>query len=368
MAFYTNILRYKNFILHRGYYDNGERFSRKEYFQPKLFVSSKMKTEWTGLDGNPVAPLDFESMFEAGQWLKQNIDVSGRNIYGNKKFTQQFVTERYPRDIEFRRDFINVGTIDIETDYDTGFPHPNEASQSILAITFKSSKSGLYRVWGYGDFNESQALIKPVRYIKCKDEVELLSKFLEFWSDPKNTPDVITGWNTRFFDIPYIVNRMAKVLGIHEINKLSPWQLQLEHRKIVRRGSENDVYEIPGIQTLDYMELFQKFGYTYGPQESYALNHIAYVVLGEKKLSYEEEGSLKNLYKEDHQKYIDYNMKDVELVDRLEEKMGLITLALTIAYKGGVNYQDTFGVTAIWESIIYRKLNANKVVVPLSSE
>ena len=368
MAFYTNILRYKNFILHRGYYDNGERFSRKEYFQPKLFVSSKMKTEWTGLDGNPVAPLDFESMFEAGQWLKQNIDVSGRNIYGNKKFTQQFVTERYPRDIEFRRDFINVGTIDIETDYDTGFPHPNEASQSILAITFKSSKSGLYRVWGYGDFNESQALIKPVRYIKCKDEVELLSQFLEFWSDPKNTPDVITGWNTRFFDIPYIVNRMAKVLGIHEINKLSPWQLQLEHRKIVRRGSENDVYEIPGIQTLDYMELFQKFGYTYGPQESYALNHIAYVVLGEKKLSYEEEGSLKNLYKEDHQKYIDYNMKDVELVDRLEEKMGLITLALTIAYKGGVNYQDTFGVTAIWESIIYRKLNANKVVVPLSSE
>jgi len=368
MAFYTNILRYKNFILHRGYYDNGERFSRKEYFQPKLFVSSKMKTEWTGLDGNSVAPLDFESMFEAGQWLKQNIDVSGRNIYGNKKFTQQFVTERYPRDIEFRRDFINVGTIDIETDYDTGFPHPNEASQTILAITFKSSKSGLYRVWGYGDFNESQALIKPVRYIKCKDEVELLSKFLEFWSDPKNTPDVITGWNTRFFDIPYIVNRMAKVLGIHEINKLSPWQLQLEHRKIVRRGSENDVYEIPGIQTLDYMELFQKFGYTYGPQESYALNHIAYVVLGEKKLSYEEEGSLKNLYKEDHQKYIDYNMKDVELVDRLEEKMGLITLALTIAYKGGVNYQDTFGVTAIWESIIYRKLNASKVVVPLSSE
>ena len=368
MAFYTNILRYKNFILHRGYYDNGERFSRKEYFQPKLFVSSKMKTEWTGLDGNSVAPLDFESMYEAGQWLKQNIDVSGRNIYGNKKFTQQFVTERYPRDIEFRRDFINVGTIDIETDYDTGFPHPNEASQTILAITFKSSKSGLYRVWGYGDFNESKALIKPVRYYKCKNEVELLSKFLEFWSDPRYTPDVITGWNTRFFDIPYIVNRMAKVLGIHEINKLSPWQLQLEHRKIVRRGSENDVYEIPGIQTLDYMELFQKFGYTYGPQESYALNHIAYVVLGEKKLSYEESGSLKNLYKDDHQKYIDYNMKDVELVDRLEEKMGLITLALTIAYKGGVNYQDTFGVTAIWESIIYRKLNASKVVVPLGSE
>ena len=233
MSFYTNVLRYKNYILHRGYQTNGERFMRKEYFQPKLFVSSKNKTEWTGFDGQPVAPLDFESMYEANQWLKQNIDVSGRNIYGNKKFTQQFVTEKYPRDIEFKREFINVGTIDIETDYDSGFPHPNEASQKILAITFKSSKSNLYRVWGYGDFSETNALIQPVRYYKCKNEVELLSKFLEFWSDPRYTPDVITGWNTRFFDIPYIVNRMAKVLGIHEINKLSPWQLQLEHRKIV---------------------------------------------------------------------------------------------------------------------------------------
>ena len=365
MAFYTNVLRYKNNILHRGYHDNGERFSRKEYFQPKLYVSSKNKTEWTGLDGQSVAPIDFESMFEAGQWLKQNIDVSGRNIYGNKKFTQQFVTERYPRDIEFKREFVNVGTFDIETDYDNGFPHPNEASQKILSISYKSSKSGLYRVWGYGDFNESKALIRPVRYYKCKDEFELLSKFLEFWSDPRHTPDVITGWNTRFFDIPYIINRMSQVLGIQEIIKLSPWQLQLEHRKIVRRGSENDVYEIPGIQTLDYMELFQKFGYTYGPQESYALNHIANVVLGEKKLSYEEEGSLKNLYKEDHQKYIDYNMKDVELVDRLEEKTGFITLAMTIAYKGGVNYQDTFGVTAIWESIVYRKLFSQKIISPI---
>ena len=365
MAFYTNVLRYKNNILHRGYHDNGERFSRKEYFQPKLYVSSKNKTEWTGLDGQSVAPIDFESMFEAGQWLKQNIDVSGRNIYGNKKFTQQFVTERYPRDIEFKREFVNVGTFDIETDYDNGFPHPNEASQKILSISYKSSKSGLYRVWGYGDFNESKALIRPVRYYKCKDEFELLSKFLEFWSDPRHTPDVITGWNTRFFDIPYIINRMSQVLGIQEIIKLSPWQLQLEHRKIVRRGSENDVYEIPGIQTRDYMELFQKFGYTYGPQESYALNHIANVVLGEKKLSYEEEGSLKNLYKEDHQKYIDYNMKDVELVDRLEEKTGFITLAMTIAYKGGVNYQDTFGVTAIWESIVYRKLFSQKIISPL---
>ena len=368
MAFYTNVLRFKNNIFYRGYDNNGNRIAKKDHFQPRFYVSSKKESGYTGLDGSIVSPLDFPSMYEANQWLRQNIDVSGRHIYGNKKFIQQYITEKFPRDIEFNRDDIDVGTFDIETDYDNGFPHPSEASQKVLSITYKSSKSKLYHVWGYGDFSVLNSLIQPVKYYRCKDETELLSKFLKFWSDPRRTPDVITGWNVRFFDIPYLVNRVSKVFGIGEILKFSPWGLNLEAREIVKRGKTEVIYEIPGIQCLDYMELFQKFGYSYGPQESYALNHIAYVVLGEKKLSFEESGSLKNLYKDDHQKYIDYNMKDVQLVDRLEEKMGLITLAMTIAYKGGVNYQDTFGVTAIWESIIYRRLNQRKVVVPVQRQ
>ena len=367
MMFYTNVLRFKNNILYRGY-SNGEKVMRKDHFKPKFYVTSQKDTGVYSIDGKPVGSVTFESMWDANQWLKQNIDVSGRTIYGNKKFIQQYITDKFPKDIQFNRDDIDVGTFDIETDYDNGFPTPSEASQKILSITYKSSKSKLYRVWGYGDFNESKSLIQPVRYYKCKDEAELLSKFLEFWSDPKRTPDVITGWNVRFFDIPYLIVRVSKVLGVGEIFKFSPWGMQPDARDVLRRGKSETVYEIPGIQCLDYMELFQKFGYSYGPQESYALNHIAYVVLGEKKLSFEESGSLKNLYKDDHQKYIDYNMKDVDLVDRLEDKMGLITLAMTMAYKGGVNYQDTFGVTAIWESIIYRRLNQQNKVVDINND
>jgi DNA polymerase elongation subunit (family B) len=172
---------------------------------------------------------------------------------------------------------------------------------------------------------------------------------------------VITGWNIRFFDVPYLVNRTAKILGVESIKRFSPWGM-VDYRQITRQGRTEDAYDIKGIEQLDYLELFKKFGYSYGPQESYKLNHIAYVVLGDKKLSFEESGSLKNLYKDDFQKYIDYNMKDVELIERFEDKMGLITLALTVAYKGGVNYSDTFGVTAIWESIIYRKLLSEKKV------
>ena len=197
-------------------------------------------------------------------------------------------------------------------------------------------------------------------YIKCKDELDLLNKFILFWSHPKYSPDIITGWNVRFFDIPYLLNRVGKNLGNSDIKKFSPWGWVTKDNINVN-GNPHDKYEIYGIGQLDYLELFKKFAFTYGPQESYSLNNIAHTVLGENKLSYEEFGSLSNLYKEDHQKFIDYNIKDVDLVDRLEEKMGLITLAMTMAYKGGVNYPEVLGTTAIWDSIIYRELTKQKI-------
>ena len=361
--FYTSVVRYGNNMLYRGYSNSGEKIYRKDKFSPEFFVQSEKDTGWKSLYGDDLGRIPHDTMREAKLWLEENKTVSNRKIFGNPNYIQQYITSKFPKDITFKREWIDVSTIDIETEYDDGFPHPRDADQRVLAITVKSSKSDIYWVWGYGDYDIEAALIKPVMYFKCRDEASLLRKFLSWWSNPDHTPDVITGWNTRFFDIPYLVNRTAKILGLEDTKKFSPWGM-VDYRKITRRGREEDVYDIKGIQTLDYLELFQKFGYTYGPQESYKLNHIAYVVLGEKKLSFEESGSLRNLYKDDFQKYIDYNMKEVQLVDRLEEKLGLITLAMTIAYKGGVNYQDTFGVTAIWESIIYRRLNAQKIVPP----
>jgi len=361
--FYTSVVRYGNSMLYRGYDNSGKNVYRKDKFSPEFFVMSEKDTGWRSLYGQKVGRLSFDSMRDAKGWLESNKDVANRSVFGNPNYIHQYITSKFPKQIEFKRELINVATIDIETEYDDGFPHPSEANQRVLAITVKSSKSDVYWVWGYGDFDTDKALIQPVLYTKCHDEEDLFRQFLNWWSDPARTPDVITGWNTRFFDIPYLINRCAKILGLNDIKRFSPWGM-VDYRKITRRGKEEDVYDIKGIQTLDYLELFQKFGYTYGPQESYKLDHIAYVVLGEKKLSFEESGSLRNLYKDDFQKYIDYNMKDVQLVDRLEDKLGLITLAMTIAYKGGVNYQDTFGTTAIWESIIYRKLNSQKIVPP----
>jgi len=361
--FYTSVVRYGNSMLYRGYDNSGKNVYRKDKFSPEFFVMSDKDTGWKSLSGHNIGKITFDNMREAKDWLDANKHVSNRTIFGNPNYIHQYITSKFPKQITFDRSLINVATIDIETAYEDGFPHPAEASQRVLAITVKSSKSDVFWVWAYGDYDTDKALIKPVLYTKCHDEEDLFRQFLSWWSDPIRTPDVITGWNTRFFDIPYLINRCSKILGLQDVKRFSPWGL-VDYRKVTRRGREEDTYDIKGIQQLDYLELFQKFGYTYGPQESYKLDHIANVVLGEKKLSYEESGSLRNLYEDDFQKYIDYNMKDVELVDRIEAKMGLITLAMTIAYKGGVNYQDTFGVTAIWESIIYRKLNLQKIVPP----
>lgn len=375
MQFYTNISRYGNMLLYRGI-ENGKRVQKKIKYKPTLFVATTKATKWKSLDGYPVAPLQFESMRDAKDWVKENQHVAGRKIFGNTRHTAALTNELFPGTIEFDRSKINVTTIDIEVQSDNGFPEPKEAARTVTAICLKNNIDNTYYVWGLGDYNVEQSLMKTNRviYKKCADEKELLIDFINHWSTPSHTPDVITGWNSKFFDIPYLVNRIVRVfgpdLGMQNVKKLSPWGMvdEREVRIGYKSQNKNQTYDFHGISHMDYMEVFKKFGYAYGQQESYSLNNIAHVVLGEAKLSYEEHGSLYDLYKADHQKFIDYNIKDVELVDRFEDKMGLITLALTMAYRGGVNYTDTFGTTAIWDSIIFRDLYQDNIIVPFPVE
>jgi len=368
MKFYTNVSRYGNMLLYRGY-ENGKRVTQKIKYGPKLYVSTNRPTSWKALDGTPVGEVRFESMREAKDWIGQNKDVAGRDIFGNTRYISTFINDEFPGQIEFNRNLINVTTIDIEVASDDGFPEPDRADNVITAITIKNNIDNTYYVWGLGDYNVENTIMKTHRvvYKKFEQESSLLIDFIGHWDSTTHSPDVITGWNTRFFDIPYLHNRILKLLGEQFSKRLSPWGM-IERREITKQGRTQVAYELKGISNMDYLELFIKFGYSYGAQESYKLDHIANVVLGEKKLSYEEYGSIYSLYKNDFQKFIDYNIKDVELVDRLEDKMGLITLAMTIAYKAGVNYSDTFGTTAIWDTIIYRKLTDNKMVVPFSED
>ena len=368
MKFYTNVSRYGNMLLYRGY-DHGNAVRKKIKYKPTLFVTTPKETQWTSLDGKPVAPVPMDSMRDAKEWIQQNKHVAGRQIYGNIRYISAYIQDEYPGDIQFDRNAINVTSIDIEVASDQGFPEPDEALHEITAITIKNNKDNTYYVWGCGDYDVTNSIMKSHRvvYKKCESEAALLVDFITHWSSDAHCPDVITGWNTRFFDIPYIINRTIRILDDQWAKKLSPWGL-IDAREVTIMQRKQTAYEIQGISQMDYLELFKKFGHSYGPQESYKLDHIAHVVLGERKLSYEEHSGLFDLYKFDYQKFIDYNIKDVELVDRLEDKLGLITLAVTMAYRGGVNYGDTFGTTAIWDSIIFRNLYNKKVIVPFAEE
>jgi len=367
--FYTNVARYGNNILYRGYDTEGKPDLRKIKYKPTMFAESKNpNAEWRGLDGTPVEPVNLSSMRECKDFIQAYGDMANYKIFGNTRHVHACIQSIFPNNIPADTSLINVVTIDIETAYSDGFPHPREAAEEILAITVKSSRNDKYVVFGLKDWSAKDSDVGlNIEYHQFHTEKVLLAAFLDWWKEPYNMPDIVTGWNTRFFDIPYIVNRMARVLGEQDTKQLSPWGM-IDQKKIGVRGKEELTFELIGIASLDYMDLFKKFAYAYGNQESYSLNHISHVILGEKKVDYSDVGDLMDLFEKDHQRFIDYNAKDVALVSRIDEKLGLIDLVMTMAYMAGVNYADTLGTTAIWDSVIFRELMKQKIAVPQPKE
>ena len=367
--FYTSAFRHGKVIKYLGY-ENGEKVKFTVPYRPTLFVTSKQNNahDWHSLDGKPVEPIQFGSMGEATDFIKSYADVPGFDVYGNTNYVVQYLNEEFPGVIKWDRNTINVTSIDIETKFGDGFPEPKDADQEVTAITMKNNIDDTYYTFGCGEYDVENSLMQThsVVYVKCADERELLHKFVYHWS--KTSPDIVTGWNCEFFDIPYLINRIKRVFDNGREKFLSPWRMIDERETHTGYGQSTLKYEIKGVAILDYMAIFKKFGYSYGPQESYKLDHIANVVLGEKKLDFGEASDLNELHDNDYQKFIDYNIKDVELIDRMEDKLGLISLCLTMAYKGGVNYEQVLGTVAIWDALIYRDLQAKRIAVPQNSE
>lgn len=365
-TFYTCVDRYSNDILFRGYKD-GKPIRERIQYKPTMYIPARGESEYKTLEGKPVEPVNPGTMRDTRNFIDEYKDVDNFKIYGNTNYIHQFISDAFlKRGIEFERDKINVTTIDIEVQSDKGFPTPDEANFPITAITVKNNIDDKFYVWGLGEWKNHKSelkkeLVDRVVYVQCDKEAGLLMKFLDHWS--RNYPDVLTGWNSRLFDTTYIVNRIAKILGEDMMKKLSPWGI-INARSIDIAGRKHQAFDVYGIQQLDYMDCFKKFGYTYGTLESYKLDHVAWVVLGERKLSYAEYGSLHALYQQNHQKFIDYNIRDVDIVDRLEDKMGLITLTMTVAYKGLVNYADAFGSVGVWDALLYNELRKRGIVVP----
>lgn len=362
-SFYTSVERYGNNILWRGY-KNSKRFSQKVQFQPTLYISNKNGDEYRSLIGDkPVIPKRFENMAAAKDFAEQYKDVRGMDIWGNTNYVTQFIEENYPGEIKFDSSLINVVAFDIEVDISDGYANIETADKEITSIAYKSSKSDTYHLLGRKEYDKHKTItgISPehIQFMQFDTEHALLRRFIQIWEN--DYPDIVTGWNVEYFDIQYIVTRIAALFNEDTARRLSPWgSIRKQTREFF--GKPQSTYTISGISVIDYMDAFKKFGYKYGPQESYKLDHIAHVILGEKKLDYSEYGNLTTLYEKNPQLYLDYNLKDTHLIVRMEEETGLLSLVMTVAYGGGVNYGDAFGTVGIWESTIYRKLMEKKIV------
>ena len=356
MKFYTNVQLIGNKFLVRGY-DNGEHVQYRDDYNPTLFVPSKKESKYRTLEGERVEPIQPGFVRDCREFYKKYQDVEGFKIYGNDRYVSQYISDKYPEDeIKFDISKIRLVTLDIEVKSENGFPDPETADQEILLISLQDYNTKQIITWGVNPFDNKQ---KNVNYIECANEWSLLQRFIDYWNS--NIPDVVTGWNIQYYDIPYLSKRLNRVLGEKEMKRLSPWGMNTEN-EIYIKGRRHLYYDVAGLTQLDYLDLYKKF--TYKAQESYRLDYIAGVELGQKKLDHSEFDTFKDFYTQGWQKFVEYNIIDVELVDRLEDKMKLIELAITMAYDAKVNFADVFFQVRMWDTIIYNYLKKRNIVIP----
>ena len=353
MKFYTNITQWGNQLLLREVV-NGERLVRKVKYSPTLYAPVGSPTPYKTLDGKYVTPVTHETIKEAKEWV-DNYKNQPDLVYGSTMYAYNYIADEYPKRVDYDIDKILIVTIDIEVQCENGFPNPRDAAEPLLSITVKNHQSKKFVVWGVGKFVNNR---EDVTYVECSDELHLIKEFLIFWEN--HQPDIITGWNTEFFDIPYLCNRIEHLCGEDEVKRLSPWR-SVFSREVFQMGRKHQIYDIQGIAHLNYFDLYRKFTYT--AQESYRLDHIASVELGERKDGNPYD-TFSEWYIKDFQSFIEYNIMDVEIVDKLEDKMKLIELCLTMAYDAKVNYMDVLGSTKYWDILIYNYLRDKNIVIP----
>ena len=355
MSFYTNVNLIGNNLLYIGYED-GQRIQRKFKFSPTLYVVSNQITEYKTLDGRYAKPIRFDTVGQARDFKDKYKDVENFEVHGYDRFLYQYISEEFSNEVDYDIKTLKITSLDIEVACENGFPNVRECAEQLLAITVQDYQTRKFKVFATRDYHNTR---KDVDFIYCDDEKHLLQCFLAYWQT--DFPDVLTGWNVELYDVPYICGRLERLFGEKELKMMSPWGM-VKSEEIEIKGRTNILYNLMGINVLDYMDLYKKFTYT--NQESYRLDHIAFVELGQKKLDHSEYENFKDFYTKDWQKFIDYNIKDVELVLQLEDKMKLLELAVALAYDAKVNLKDVYYQVRMWDTLIYNFLKERNVVVP----
>jgi len=358
--FYTSVEPYGNAFRVRQV-DDGIRSNRiVRGFVPDLFrpTNDESEKQAIGMDGKTMlAKLPCSNVREAKDLIQQYSGTSF-DVYGSPNMISQFISKTYPGTIDFDPSNIRIFYLDMECytrnpdGSSAGFPHSKDAKfpiNLIQVIDSQDVEGDVVRIWGLQPFDDSES---DIIYTVCRDESDLLCRFVQFWQS--NCPDVMTGWNVKGFDVPYIVNRIMSVLGEDEAKKLSPWGEVRQRNYTNDFQQEEQTYIISGVAVLDYLELYKK--YTYHNLENYKLDSVAHYELKSRKVDYSDLGSLLRLCDEDHDKFVEYGATDSRLILQLEQKMKLINLVFELAYHNKTNYADTFSPVRSWEAIIFNTM------------
>lgn len=404
--FYTNIELRGDNILYMGW-ENGMPVKQKIKYKPHLFIQSKnnQETEYKSFSTKKyLTRVDFDAVSDMKEYVKTYSDISNFEIYGCSDVIRQFTRSMFGAD-EISWDYAQtkIWFFDIETrvegmtidpsgsyqirvgdeiftrgypdimqmledslrfdffedgkfvpvkeskDYRAGFPNPEKSEQEILLISMVDHHKEKLYVWSIKPVSEDNKIFDlGADFRSFETEKAMLKDFLFFWKS--NRIDVISGWNSEIFDIPYLINRMKKVLGDDLTNHMSPWNV-IKERRHVENDNEYQTYDIYGITHLDYLIIYKKFNP--GSKESFKLDYIAEYELGERKVENPTD-NFRDFYSSKFwEVFVEYNAVDTLLLHRMEHKKLLVRLAMQVAYIAKCNVSDVVSTMRIWESIIY---------------
>lgn len=346
--FYTNVEVRGNNILYRGY-ENGLPVEKKVPYKPHLFVATKEESSWKSFNGKRnLKKIEMESIEQFRDYIKTYEDIDNFNLYGCDNLVRQYIGNTFRGKIDWAYDQTQIWFFDIETRAEGAFPSPDTALQEILLITMMNHHTKRLYTWSTQAVEDDSKIREfDLDYRVFETEKDMLKDFLIFWKSQRI--DVISGWNSEFFDIPYIVNRIRNVLTPAVVRMLSPWGV-VNDRTVHFNEKAVTTYDILGITHLDYLNIYQKF--TPGQKESFKLDFIANVELGKSKVELPGE-TFKDSYTDHWDLFVLYNIIDVHLLHELEVKLLQIRLAMQLAFIAKCNFEDVVSAMRVWESIIY---------------
>ena len=341
----------------------GNRIEERFQFKPYVYIESQNKIDAISIYNTNLKKLEFKNNIERRNYVEK---CGIKRIFYNIPVEQQALIDYFGNaneNLSFSKFPLKIFYFDLETLSPGAFPVPELANDPIIAITIYDSLTCQYYTWGLKEDYTPKSLNH--RYYKCFTEEDLLRSFLKFWS--KDYPDIVSGWNCIGFDIPYLINRVTKILGENDAKKMSPVNRLYKQENVQRNiGGYGIKWHIKGVSVIDYIDAYKTFSRE--KRESYSLNNIADVELGESKLAFNAT-SLSQLAATNWKQFIDYNVRDVELLIKLEKKLQFIKIIRSLGYLGLTPFESALGTVAIVTgAMALEALKRKKIIATFEGE